>query len=299
MIVYKNLPSDFSEQYLLIMYALSITQFKDFKVEGTFNEKGMLYPSDVDCFENIIYKNKTNVIKNISESLNKVISVLSKLKNIYISGIIIGLRNDKPLHWTIQDLKKGINLNITLEDAIQMKSIIKIDVIAYINSVYIDFSCTYQFFNQEKLINDYPLFQNKDLERDVEKYKEEHNYYKMAKRLYVLKQDPKLKDFFNSNTGNINQVISNIDTLIYILENMSSIPFKNIDSEIDGFINRLNSLDDKNLIKVSSNLNKILRDAESTKSKTKAIKDLNTIKTKLNNIVQDNTKQYLTKIKIL
>jgi hypothetical protein len=294
----KKFPSDYPEQYLTIIYAMSFNPHNVY-IEGTYSMRGMLYPSDVDCFEKVSVKSKTlsNATEKIYFQFKEILSILLKMKNVIVGGIIAGLYDNKPLKWNVQEVLKGEKHNIKFYDALCHPSLVKIDVIAYINSLYTEFSNTYQFYRNNTPINKFELFQKHSLDRDIEKYKKDENYFKMAKRIFVKTGNKKLIPLFNSDVGAMNQVLSDIDTIVYILENRAKIPFQNIDNEIDGFINRLGVLDNKKLVN-KQNINTLLRSAEKSKSKSSVIKTLNTLHKDINNIVQSETKTFLSKLKI-
>ena len=244
----KKFPADYPEQYLVIIYAMAFNP-KLVYIEGTYSLRGLLYPSDVDCFEKVEskYRNIDECTEQLEKQFKEIIKRLMKMKNVIIGKVIAGKVNDKPLKWKPKDILKGVKDGVKLRDTFSEPSLFKIDVIAYINSLYLDFSNTYQFYNNKKLINNYELFKPDSLNEDITKFKSEGNYYKMAKRMFVKTNNKKLIPLFNSEDGAMNQVNGSIDTLIYILENRGQIPFKNIDSEIDDFINKLGLLANKKL----------------------------------------------------
>jgi hypothetical protein len=206
--------------------------------------------------------------------------------------------NDKPVKWTAKDILKGHKDGYKLIDAFLTPSLFKIDIIAYINSLYMDFSNTYQFYNNKTLINKYELFQPESLDNDIVKFEKEGNYFKMAKRIFVKTDNKKLIPLFNSADGAINQVMSNIDTIIYILENRARIPYKNIDAEIDEFINRLGVLDNMKLVN-KTEINTLLRQSEVLRNKKSLITKLTTLHNNLNKIVQSDSKTFLIENKIM
>ncbi|MDR3595831.1 hypothetical protein [Clostridium sp.] len=296
----KKFPSDYPEQYLVIIYAMAFSH-KNVYIEGTYSMRGLLYPSDVDCFEKVQskYKNTEECINNLEKQFKEIIKRLMKMKNVIIGKIVAGKVNNKPLKWKPNDILKGVKDGVKLRNTFTEPSLFKIDVIAYINSVYLDFSTTYQFYNNNTLLNKYELFQPKSLDEDIQKFKEEGNYYKMAKRMFVKSNNnKKFVPLFNSEAGAMNQVMGSIDTLIYLLENRGKVSFKNIDNEIDDFINKLGLLANKKLVN-NSEIVPLLKQAENTTVKKTVIRKLTTIENKLNKIVQPDSKQYLSDMKLI
>ena len=286
MISNKKYPLNYSKQYIQIINALSIS--KNPIIIGSFGKKGMLYPADVDIDDNVIVK------KNTVKQLQNVIRKLKRIKFAIVGDIKAGQQNNESIRWKPEEFLKGTKGNYNLENAIIDNAIVKIDVIAYIQSVYIEFSCVYMFWKDKKHLNEYERKDLGEVAKDALKDKE---YYKMVKRLYSEKPTKKLLELINSNIGGINQIIANIKTLIYLLENNEG-TIQRIQNEIDGFITRLNLFCNTDLDK-DVIIPELLKNAEDTTSKNKLLLDLEKLETHLNNIVQKDTKQFLKKNNML
>jgi hypothetical protein len=298
-IIKKSFPEDYSNAYIKIINAMSFNP-KNIFIEGTFSIKGMLYPADIDVFEKVETKYKTvsESVNYLSKQYKQIVSNLSKLSNIYVGYTMAGLVNDKPLKWTLTDVLEGENKGYTLEDAFLSPSIFKLDVIALIDGIYTEFSNTYQFFNKNKLINEYELFKKSSLIDDIERFKKDKNYYKMAKRIFIKDGNKKLIELFNGDAGFLNQICANIETLIYIFENIKKLPMKNIKNEIDNFITRINLLNNTKILN-DEHLIIMLKQTENTTDREKLIKNLSILYNDIDEIVQSDSKKFLKKLKLI
>lgn len=261
---------------------------------GTMSERELQFPSDYDLFEEIKteYNLKIDALTFYEKGLKTIVKNLLNDTDCYISGLMLGLENDKPKHWKVKEF-----FSENLQPYIEQKSMIKIDAIKLIDGLYLDFSCVYQFFNNNKLINDYQLFKPNDLNRDINKFQKEKKYFKMAKRQYTLSGDEKFITLFNSDLGKISQIISNLETIIFILENHNQFSLNKINNEINIIVNKLANV---NLMNYNKNENVIvskLKKAQSLKkSKHNQVKIINLLNFVINNldeVLQKQTKKWL------
>lgn len=266
-------------------------------VMGSFSDKRLKYPSDVDLFQPVKtkYKNKQEASQEYENILKDVVLHLVEETDCYISGIILGLENDKPKKWKVEEF-----LDADLTPYIQQPSMIKIDAIKRIDGLFTDFSIVYQFFNNNTLINNYELFRNVDLKSDVEKFRKEKNYYKMLKRQYALKESDDLREIFNSDLGKLSQVMAQLETIIFMLENYKRISFVKFRHEIDMIINKLNSIHElKDFLQHETKYINILKRMEEIQNRKIYYKDLIKKLTKIvkdfDSILQTNTKKAMKK----
>jgi hypothetical protein len=270
-----------------------------------------------DTFEKYSYaesKNKLDYIyklglveKNDYNSINRILKVKIS-KETYL--ILEDLLKYHIIRWKPKEILKGykiiLNSRYYLVDALNNDSFFKLDVIALTeNNKFSDLSIVY-----ELIINNKPI--NKPFEDHIETLKEaikklsiDGNYYKMSKRiaaLYRATDDNKLyllEDLFNSNLGILSSIISDIETLEYLIENNDVLPTKRIQFEIDLFKPRLSNVDilsDPLRSKILSTINNLL-----TKNKIDTkfyLLKLDKIKSILSKILNLNTKKYLLKYKI-
>lgn len=285
--------NNFSQPVLDFIELLSF-DIKEIYLMGTMSEKRLKFASDYDLFESVKTKHKNidDALQFYEDGLKTIIKDLLKQSDCYISGIMLGIQDDKPKKWKIKEL-----LTSDLKPYIQQNTLIKIDAIKLIDGTYSDFSCVYQFYNNGKLINNYQLFKSEDLQKDIEKFKEEGNYYKMAKREYAMGGNEKYVELFNSDLGRLSLVISNLETIIFMLEN-HKVSLIKVNNEIDMIINKLNSIHSvKSYLKDETKYVNILKKIEDISNKKihykKLIKIIYSIVKPLNQILQKDAKKWL------
>lgn len=226
---------DFSNNVQYILKSMCYNyKGDDVTLEGSAGRRQIIFPADYDLYEKV----KTKNIKYIQT----IIKNLMNMKDVYIGDIKWGKQNKKPLRWKPKDILNGELKGVTLEQGIKT-GLCKLDVIAFLDNVYTDLSIIYDFgYNKDSNIE-------KDLLNDKLDLVNEGNYFKATKRhlsMTILKNEKNrnvklLTNFFNGNCGILYQILCNIKTLIFMLENYHNLSFKKIDSELDTMINRLSS----------------------------------------------------------
>jgi len=146
-----------------------------------------------------------------------------------------------------------------LKDAFASKSITKLDIVAFVqNNRFTDFSCIYVFENNGKVLNEVDMERiDTAIKDDILFYGSENNWFKIAKRLFSLariekdvRKLEKLNDILNGDLGRLYSIISDANTILYLLENEDKIPIDKIRYEIDQFRERFaNIYTLKNVIK--------------------------------------------------
>jgi len=215
---------------------------------AVYIKNGIIMNYDVNksklCIENM-FKNK--IINNTIYS--KTIALLNQL-NIKNYFVIVGMYKDYyTLRWKIEDIKNGFikhyEKTYSLNDVYDT-GIFKLDVIAYLNSKYLEFSMLYTLNFDET-----DLKQDLSLKMDMLNYYYDKNYFKMCKRIYSYlnittnKQQPQYVDFFNSTAGIIYNVLHDINVLKYLLENQKHISKNNLNNikiEVDFFKNKISNI---------------------------------------------------------
>jgi hypothetical protein len=138
----------------------------------------------------------------------------------------------------------------TLEEAFNTDGISKLDVIGLVaNSRFTDFSVIYQFRCNGKVLNPEPIDVRRSLEENIIAYKQDGNYFKVLKRLFalakLLKDDKlivELNPILNSDLGRLYHIVSDMGTLITLLDEHTKVPMNIIRFEIDQFISRLSNI---------------------------------------------------------
>jgi len=156
------------------------------------------------------------------------------------------------IRWSPEDILKGYKIlrdgrKYTLADGIKSSSgMTKLDIIYYINSKFTEMSVIYRFKYGDK---EFAVSKKeiKDLiyETGMLNYME-GKFFKVIKRMFSLARIDndderlgQLTTILNSDLGRLYSVISDINTILYILDNVKSIPKKRLKNEIQEFRSRL------------------------------------------------------------
>lgn len=280
---------------------------------------GVIYSFKVlsDNYETYSYinsKNKLDYIYNLGlvekEDYNSISKMLKEKIPKETFLILEDLLKYHVMRWKPKEILKGYKMVLDkkyyLVDAINNDSFFKLDVIALTeNNKFSDLSIVYELVINGKSINKPFEGHIETLKSAIKKLSIEGKYYKMAKRiaaLYRATDDKKLyllENLFNSQLGILSSIISDIETLEYLIENYDVLPTKRIQFEIDLFKPRLSNVDilsDPLRNKLLSSINNLL-----TKNKIEPkfyLLKLEKIKSILSKILNLNTKKYLLKYKI-
>ena len=125
----------------------------------------------------------------------------------------------------------------------------------------------------------------------------------MAKRIFsILKRSKsdmaeKLNALFNSDLGRLYSLISDIGTLLFLLENQDLVPLKKIQYEIGQFRGRLGNIYQVQRANTKNTLSDILS-LETTGSKEQMIKGLEEIQKKMESVLDANARVELEKLKL-
>jgi hypothetical protein len=241
----KDLKLDFSNDVLDIIELMDLTD--NISLVGSMNLKSMIYANDYDCFEQIKVQNFDIVLTkwklNISDILHK--------KDVYIGDIKCGVDKKKePLRWKPKDVMNGYVLQngqqFDIIDCMKSGEMWKIDVIALINNVFKEFSCVYDI-NTNK--NEIQTKMTHSLRKDVQEKYKEHDYFKCLKRIFSISQMSKddkatqyIYPYLVGDLGILSNLISDIGTIQYLIDNVQYIDEKKIKYEIDQFKSRLSNI---------------------------------------------------------
>jgi hypothetical protein len=155
------------------------------------------------------------------------------------------------LRWTPDAILHGSQVirgrTVTLADALQTRGLTKVDVVGLVqNNRYTDFSCIYEFHTPNgKVMNtqDYDIVGS--LRRDIDYYSSKGKWVKVLKRQFALAKfqhkEETLKYIhavLNSDLGRLYQIVSDLGTLLYLLEAKRG-DTKKMRFEIDQMVGRL------------------------------------------------------------
>lgn len=228
------------------------------------------------------------------------------------------LRQLQVIRWKADEVLQGYkilpgNKRINLVDAMKGKSAIKIDMWTPINGDYNEVTNfffviyrhpdgTFELLNAET--KDYL----REMVKQIEKFheKEFYNPFKAAKRMWGIarftKNDEllnKLTPLFQGDMARINQVMSEISTIILMMENIKNLPIQTLRAQIDRFKDRLAyvyrvPIDDNYVSKLISN---IVSHFANYNQKT-IIAKLKELKDYLEKLRNEGTEEYLNKHRI-
>lgn len=209
-----------------------------------------------------INKDLPNLINEwYNESLltkNEHINMINAIKENNLEELKELIRNKYTVRWSLNDLLRGYtilpgNKQLNLEDAIQDKIIIKLDIWAPINNRYIEVTNFIVLYYIDENGKQYVLSGErpeyiKGVKDDIKLYLSESNLnvFKATKRIWLLANEFKdvkmlsrINRIINSDAGIMYQVISDIKTLIDMYKKINNLPYDFINNEIDDFRNRL------------------------------------------------------------
>jgi hypothetical protein len=214
------------------------------------------------------------------------------------------------IRWTVLEVLKNQKqlrngTSITLQDTFQTKGITKVDVIGLVNNNrYTDFSVIYEFRCNGKTLNPEPVNIRSSLEEDILAYLAEGNYFKVLKRGFALakllddsKTIIKLNPVLNSDLGRLYNIVSDIDTLIRLLDE-PNVKLDRIQFEIDQFKQRLSNIYTiKDYLKKDDKIVKQIKYIL-TLSKEKLKVALERLSKELDSILQNNSRPIVEELRL-
>lgn len=257
-----------------------------------------------------LYQNKlinNPEMNELKKLVNKNISPdnFDKLKEFFRKKYVI--------RWTADEVLKGSkklpgNRTIKYKDALEHKAAVKIDMFAPINNRYIEVTNYFVLVlkDPDKNIN---LFLNVEfdyenqIKMEIKKYASRTFYkpFKMAKRMWGLARYLKnykdlelLTPLFRSGIAILNQISSEIETMILMLEKIDNPPINKMMNQIDEFKSRISFVYEFKIHEI--NIDSLIDDITNSKSKVDKIEKLQFLKKYLTGIVNEQTIEYLKNI---
>jgi hypothetical protein len=224
---------DFNKNISKIFNLMSING--KYTVIGSSSLRKIKYNSDFDLNEIEKFGSSEHVLFNVWKMFCEKFKIAKEDENIFITDFKCGEDvSGEALRWNYKDMLNGYQKvkgkTYYFIDCLTQKATIKLDVIAYINGAFTEYSDNYFFkFGKEGNFNFSDLTRDNILGSIKNSYFEEideKNYYKALKRsfAYYLMKDgttrklDALTEFFNSDVGIINKARADIDVLILVLE---------------------------------------------------------------------------------
>ncbi|MEI7669309.1 MAG: hypothetical protein WCJ33_04440, partial [Pseudomonadota bacterium] len=198
-----------------------------YRIVGSANIADLMYCSDYDMNESEELKSFDVVYHSFKTKFKSA----KNNKDVFITDFKAGVHDGKPLRWTYDDIMKGNktvdNVNISFEDAIKSKGLVKLDCICIVGGKYLEFSDIYYF--RVGGVKYYEKIDEKSVRRDLKKSMHEEyelgNWMKFSKRVFslaVLDGKKKLIDdlcvYFNGPTGFMNKQLSDLKIIELIMK---------------------------------------------------------------------------------
>lgn len=236
--VEKEFPRNYPTSVVEVLKAMSLSNGKGMKVIGSGSLRSIQWAGDYDANE-IIKGTPATLAKGFQAAIKR----LQKLVNVYIGDIKMGGTLEDPLRWTPAQILAGKNGHTSLEEAVSHKATRKIDTIGHVLGRYVEISCVYLLPDEE--LTDKAIV--KVLRTEIKDYLDEENYWKAVKRYFSIQRltntakADAMVPIFNGDLGRLYAVISDIKTLLYMLENHKG-DKKLIKQEVDDFRHRLSNI---------------------------------------------------------
>ena len=209
------------------------------------------------------------------------------------------------IRWSVPEVLNGSKVlrdkrRFTLQDAFSSPTITKLDTIGLVqNNKYTDFSTIYEFQCNGKVLN--PSFEDigKSLREDIVAYKAENNPFKVLKREFALakfrgddKTIKSLTPVLNSDLGRLYSLLSDVGTLIELLEDKHKVPLDKVRYEIDQFKSRMaNVYSLPDFLKAEHTLLGHIRSALKTTSREQLLSHLKQMEQLIQTSLTHNTKK--------
>ena len=203
------------------------------------------------------------------------------------------------IRWKPIEILKGYKIlrdgrKYTLQDGIKSENgITKLDIITYVHCKFTEMSIIYKFKYNNKSLGVTTIDILNDIYEDIMINYLQDKFFKVLKRLFTiskLNHDKKelilLTNILNSDLGRLYSVISDINTILFILENYKNIPKVRLRDEIQEFRTRLSNIYTLNQwMKIENYVLKHIANLQFIKSKTELYDKLKEIQEILNLIL--------------
>jgi hypothetical protein len=197
-----------------------------YNVVGSANNTKILYNSDYD-----LQTHAEGNLEHICEKFKQIFKEAKENPDVFITDFKCGAVNKEPLRWSYEDVMKGFKKigdnKISLMDAIKMKDMIKLDMVAFVNCVAVEFSDVYFFKVDGKHMHGKISAKSEQdaLAKSAQEFYDSKMYYKYLKRIYsvaIIKNNLKriklLNEYFNSIVGFCAKCSSDLEILELLLD---------------------------------------------------------------------------------
>ena len=172
------------------------------------------------------------------------------------------------LRWKPQDVINGYlklrdGTKYPLKSALEDPSLFKMDIIKYDGVKFIDVSIIYDLRNPDNSKKKLVAYNTRrTLLSDIDTYESEEQWFKVLKRMFsLLKYDYKyrqrkqniyllvaLTKIFNSQLGQVYQVKTMIDTLVFLMDSFKTLSKQRIYRNVNLIIEKLSNIYDKDVV---------------------------------------------------
>jgi hypothetical protein len=175
------------------------------------------------------------------------------------------------VRWTPKEVLAGFVMlrnghRYTLEEGVLSPAICKLDVVGFVQRHrFTDFSILYQFRWDGKTLNPVQMDPAHEIRKNIIALSAEGDTFKMAKRIFALikNDDPRLAArltaLFNGDMGRLYAILSDIGTILFLLENESVVPTKKIQYQVGQFRARLGNIFETDKVNTERVLDDVLR----------------------------------------
>jgi len=209
---------------------------------GSSADENILYSADYDLSEKKKFKKTTDIYFHIFNLFREKFKEALENPNIWITDFKCGIYRGQPVRWNKQEIKRGYknidDFKILFTDCLQQQSRVKLDIIAIDKDHNItEYSDIYMI--RIGKLNLTPEDSSEEIKKSIlgnfYDYASKKKYFKALKRLYswaklsnMKKIEKDLISIFNSSLGVDYKTMSDLGTLVGLLEQK----FKPIDKSI-------------------------------------------------------------------
>lgn len=312
-----------------IMKLLSLNRDALVEPIGSFTYNIQQYPSDIDLNQTIFVKG--NDLSGVAIDMKNTIHNILMQPNVYFSDFKAGIderfldnRDLYIIRWTPEELIRGFKLlpgnkTLRLKDALKMKSVVKLDIIAFVNDRFIEASTFFilqnansgKYFNLDDNYIENFITQVKD---EILKYSTpgpSMKLFKSVKRMWSLARVMKdfetlrkLEPMINSNLSLLGQINADLETMALVIEKARILPSKELDISINTISKKLSTiidipLKDYILVEFIDEIKLLLQQRPNNIARTKIIEVLEEMHDYILEVMNRETLAYMQYAKLL
>jgi len=262
-----------------------------YKMIGSSVLKARRYAGDFDINEDI-----GSDYNQIAKRFKDIFRHGKQDDDVFITDFKCGVdANGRALRWTYGEVMKGKKNGILFIDALRQKELVKLDTIFIIDNKINEITNNYLFRDSLPTSSDIKL----SLQNEIREKIKAGEYFKAIKRIFSLnslfrnksKDQDKLINYFNSDVGLLNKVRSDIDLLVVLIENK----FKPVELEL--IRKNIQMIKYELSAVIGIHLSAVFDKISLISNKTALVKELMKISGEISELVDDDAKLFLQKLK--